>query len=188
PNVVAPGVGVRSSIPNGQYASFSGTSMSGPHTVGLVALIISANPELAGQVETIENIIELSAKPLNPESECADLPNETIPNYTYGYGRINAFNAINKALLLSPDNHTQNVRLFPNPFIDNTTFEIKNLAGDVNLEIYNISGQLLHVIKLLNLSDYELKTIKFSHLSQGLYIYKIKNSDTEFKGKFLKLY
>ena len=32
--------------------------MAGPHVAGVVALMISANPDLAGQVEAIETIIE----------------------------------------------------------------------------------------------------------------------------------
>ena len=190
PNVVAPGVSVRSSIPNGGYASFSGTSMSGPHTVGLVALIISANPDLAGQVETIENIIELSAIPMTAENDCGELAMNAIPNHSYGFGRIDALKAVNKALLLSPTtahgNNFQNVQVYPNPFIDETTFEIRNLAGQVSLEIYSISGQLLSEIPLL-LTNYELKTINLSFLSKGLYIFKIKNNEATVKGKFLKL-
>lgn len=61
PNVSAPGSRVKSVIANGEFANFSGTSMAGPHVAGLVALMISANPELAGKVDEIEEMIESTA-------------------------------------------------------------------------------------------------------------------------------
>jgi len=91
PNISAPGVNIRSSIPNGAYASgWSGTSMAGPHVVGLVALLLSAHPELRGNVDMIEYIIEHSAIPRTTTADCGGLPTNAIPNNTYGWGRIDA--------------------------------------------------------------------------------------------------
>jgi serine protease AprX len=83
PDITAPGVNVRSSVPGG-YASYSGTSMAGPHVAGVVALMLSAHPELRGQVDAIERIITETAIPTGTP----------IPNTTYGWGRVDALAAL----------------------------------------------------------------------------------------------
>lgn len=98
PNVVAPGAGVRSILPDSTYQSWSGTSMAGPHVAGAVALIISANPSLAGEVDVIENLLQETAKPIQFNQGCGDLDSLAYPNNTYGYGRINVLSAVEKAL------------------------------------------------------------------------------------------
>ena len=97
PDVSAPGVGVRSSIPGGGYTSLSGTSMAGPHVVGHVALLLSAMPSWKGQVDLVESRITQSALPRTSAQTCGGVPGSAIPNNTYGWGRIDALASVSMA-------------------------------------------------------------------------------------------
>jgi serine protease AprX len=99
PNISAPGVDIRSCRKDGSFVNWNGTSMAGPHVAGLVALLISANPALAGEVDKIEDIIEQTAINLTTSTQtCDGVSGTSIPNNTYGYGRINAISAVNIAI------------------------------------------------------------------------------------------
>ena len=67
--------------------------MAGPHVAGMVALLLSARPDLAGNVDGIENVIEQTALHLTSTQTCGGVPGSQIPNNTFGYGRIAAFAA-----------------------------------------------------------------------------------------------
>ncbi len=100
PDICAPGVNVRSCIRNGQYATWSGTSMAGPHVAGTVALMLDARPDMKGQVATIENLIEQNALQLTSSQNCGGTPGSNIPNNTYGHGRIDALAAVQAIIAL----------------------------------------------------------------------------------------
>jgi serine protease AprX len=98
PDLVAPGVNVRSSYPGNRYASMSGTSMSSPHLAGAIALLWSAQPRLRGQVGTTETILFNSASHLVVSSgTCGGTSAGDIPNNLFGYGRLDVLAAVKSA-------------------------------------------------------------------------------------------
>jgi serine protease AprX len=98
PEIVAPGSRVRSSVPGNKYANFSGTSMAGPHVVGVVALLWSARPELARQIEETKALLRASAIPapgLTSSTElCGGVSSDFVPNNSFGAGKIDALGAV----------------------------------------------------------------------------------------------
>ncbi len=97
PDLVAPGEDVYSAMPNGTYARLSGTSMAGPHVVGVVALMWSANPDLKGEVDLTEKILFETATPFEGILPSC-IGSVTKPNNAVGYGVVNAQRAVEEAL------------------------------------------------------------------------------------------
>jgi subtilisin family serine protease len=92
PDVSAPGVDVTSSVPGGGYESFDGTSMAAPHTSGAVALMLSAQPALRGQLDAVADSLESTALD-RPDGRCGG-DEDGDPNQVYGDGRVDALAAV----------------------------------------------------------------------------------------------
>jgi subtilisin family serine protease len=108
PDIVAPGVNVLSAYPGSTYAYADGTSMAGPHVVGVVALMWSANPGLIGDVERTEQILIETAQPYDLETHGPPACGESgdYPNNAVGYGLVDAYAAVKHALM--DTSHTAN--------------------------------------------------------------------------------
>ncbi|MEO3867960.1 S8 family serine peptidase [Nonomuraea sp. B12E4] len=91
PDVAAPGVDVLSSMPGGEYALLSGTSMATPHVSGTVALMLQARPDL-----TVDGALEILQGTSFSDDRYGPRPNPRI-----GRGRIDAAAAVAEAALES---------------------------------------------------------------------------------------
>lgn len=89
PQVVAPGVNIRTSDLFNTYSSFEGTSLAAAHASGALALLLSADPSLTVEEQTtllIETAVDLG---------------DPGPDNEFGYGRLNVAAALDR--LLGPD-------------------------------------------------------------------------------------
>ncbi len=190
PNVSAPGVGVRSSTPGGNYAFFSGTSMAGPHVAGAVGLILSAAPELKGQVDVVEDILEQTAVPKYSDQSCGGIEGTSVPNNTYGYGRIDVLKAVELALLtvssqdLNPASTQLNV--FPNPSKNTVYFDLKDFKGDIKVEIFDALGRTIYN-NIESIEGNKLIRCELHDENQGMCFYKLTGQNLQLTGKFLKI-
>lgn len=98
PDITAPGVAIRSSTRTSTtaYALLSGTSMSGPHVAGAVALLLSARPDLRDNVPELLGYLNDSATPVSSNA-CGSAG---APNNTWGHGRLNVKAAVDLALTI----------------------------------------------------------------------------------------
>lgn len=77
----APGVSIYSTVPNNGYASYNGTSMASPHVAGVAAVVWSAKPGLTNV--QLRQLLKDTALNIGSTSQ-------------YGYGLVQAANAINR--------------------------------------------------------------------------------------------
>jgi subtilisin len=81
PDCVAPGVGIISAKPGGDWQEMDGTSMATPHVAGLAALLLEAKP--SATAAEIEEAILNSCKPISGE-----------PPLRYGHGIVQSEEAL----------------------------------------------------------------------------------------------
>ncbi|MPZ51234.1 MAG: S8 family serine peptidase [Acidimicrobiia bacterium] len=96
PNLTAPGVEVRSSLPGGGYGLGTGTSMASPHVAGAVAVMWSAAPALVGQIDATRDVLDLSAV------DGADTDDRTCggaaeDNNVWGEGKLDVRTAVEQS-------------------------------------------------------------------------------------------
>jgi subtilisin family serine protease len=97
PDISAPAVGVNSCVPGDGYGTKTGTSMAAPHVAGAVALLLSAAPGYAGDVDAIEGVLTRTAEPRTSIQGCGDDGPSDVPNNEWGWGMLDAWAAVEEA-------------------------------------------------------------------------------------------
>lgn len=184
PDVVAPGQGITSIYPGGRFRTSNGTSISAPLVAGIAALVLEANPKLRGHPELIREIITQSAVPLN-ENPCTAAQH---PNPVYGYGRVDAEEAIELARTYHPTpasdlNLTGQILIYPNPARDILhIFNQHKRSGQ--LAIYNAQG---HLMRSMSLAGEQARDIVITGLPVGFYFVRFTTTKGTTVKKMLKI-
>jgi subtilisin family serine protease len=187
PNVAAPGVFVRSSTPIDGYSFFSGTSMAGPHVVGLVALILSARPDLAGNVDLIEDIVEQTAIFKEDPDNCG-IDGTQRPNNGFGWGRVDALAALNLTLEQASgtsEPFATSASVLPNPTPGKVIFDLQNVNGSISLSIFNADGKLVFQTGR-RIQEHELLPVSLEQEPAGVYFWQIRTEAGMLTGKIAK--
>ena len=140
PEVVAPGVNVRSSVPGGGYQQYgwSGTSMATPHVSGAVALLRQYNPNAS--VDTIKWALMETAVDLGQNGE----------DNNYGHGIIN----VREALNVMPTNDNPNLYINGVVVIEpNDDYPDPGDDIDLILTLANSGIDVANVYAILSTSD-----------------------------------
>ena len=113
PNPVTPGIyttdrsGAAGYNKSGDYTGdFGGTSSACPGVAGIVALVLSANPDLTWQ--QVREVLKETAEKIDTPNGGYDTQGHS--NY-YGFGRVNAEAAVKKALTLKTNNQSVTVKV-----------------------------------------------------------------------------
>lgn len=176
-DVVAPGNYIYglSYSSNSNYGSYwGGTSQAAPLVSGLCALLLAQNPNRSA--DDLRDILRNTA-----EDEVGDA-SEDIPGFDiyFGYGRVNAFNALNSSgvSIAEPISNQQKLTVYPNPGSDyisvsipapNTRVQLLDLKGNVIMERKTIIGE----------KSIRLDVSKFPNAA---YLLQLKSSNSQIIG------
>lgn len=145
--VTAPGKEVYSTIPDNKYASYSGTSMAAPHVAGVVALMLSANPNLT-ESQVREIIISTAENGTNPQQTQPSNPSPSLPSF---FPPLDSFFPIDMIDIGSQ---------FPT--------DIGNIGGSFPLPFQSESTQLPSVVVSISNEDLGLKFGDFNAKTANL--------------------
>jgi len=162
---------------NSQYGYYwGGTSQATPLVCGLAALILAQDPGMTpAQIKTL---IQSTA-----EDQVGD-PAEDTPGWDqyYGYGRINAHNALLQLSGISEkDKKNRSFVVYPNPNNGIMSLNLLNAPGSESVvTIINSLGQMVYQNKIKD----QISTIHISRVP-GIYVIKVKQGTVEQSSKIV---
>jgi PKD repeat protein len=178
----APGSAILSTVPDGGYDSFSGTSMATPHVAGAAALVLSVNSELTA--------VELKSLLMNSGDDNAALSGKTVSGK-----RLNVHNALLDAdptpgfkLSVAPTNVTLTAG-----DTATYTFEVGSIAdwdGVVSLTLTgNLDGASLSKETVSPGESFQVNVPTFADTQWGAYEFEVTATSGDLlKSQTLGLY
>lgn len=140
-----------------KYTAYQGTSMAAPVVTGMLALMLQVKPEL-----DFEELLDFMGK-----SSAYDEYTGDVPNNQFGYGRINALEAIKELIATNVEDYAtgdMKVKIYPNPAAE--ILQIEGLEQEVSYTIFDAAGKALITGKTLS-------SVNITELNSGPYFINI---------------
>jgi minor extracellular serine protease Vpr len=157
------------------YAMLTGTSMASPVTAGIVALMLEANPNL--DPAKVMDILKTTA--IHDTYTGAATP---TGSNLWGYGKINAFAAVNKAITSLGITSSGGIapidcRLSPNPNTGICTIDFISKQNEMlQLEILDMTGKQIFVQYWKVNMGSNTTVLDISTMPKGLYFTKVSSA------------
>lgn len=154
------------------HITFSGTSSAAPSVAGFVALYLQKNPTATSM--QIKNAITGCAKQ-------DYYTGSNLPNVSWGYGKLDGFNAMTCSAGGLQKNEVAGLRVYPNPANEVLWFE--GIPEGADLRVFSLLGS-----EIKRIDRYQKNApLYIGNLPQGLYLYTIsRGSELIGEGKFIK--
>lgn len=159
---------------NNRYGIQNAVSAAAPLSTGVMALMLELNPSLSPT--EIKDILQNTAR--------SDSYTGTVPNIQWGYGKLDAYEAVNSVVNTLGTNlirdRNNSLLIYPNPVNETLSLDLNGLPGDVR--IFNAMGILIYQ----ETSNLERLNIPVSELSSGLYHIIVRQKNEVLSGTFIK--
>jgi minor extracellular serine protease Vpr len=158
------------------YGLQNAVSAASPLVTGVIALMLEADPNLTPA--EVRDILNQTAR--------SDAFTGTTPNNAWGYGKLDAFAAVDAVVnpaSVSPGKNTLSVSITPNPFTDVFTVNLsESIPGPYEISVYDLSGkQILHTRTIE--VQYE---VSMTDLPAGVYLTEVKYQNRKKMMKLIK--
>jgi subtilisin family serine protease len=148
--------------------------MAAPHVNGVAALVLQVAPNL-NSIE-MATVLRLSAQ--------RDSFTTNDSNNNYGYGKVNALNAVKMALAMSSvsslDKNDKPILLLKDNQL--TIKNLKSINSTIELTVFDVTGKEIFKGNSNN-SEFSTKL----NISDGIYFFQLKSNHILSKGKVLLL-
>ncbi len=156
--------------PDAVHTMELGTSMAAPHVAGAIALLFDVDPDLSSS--EIRSMLTAAAM--------QDGRTGSVPNPTWGWGKLDVFAAVEMALEAGPEPPTPSekpvVVVGENPVSSSAQFAYSVPSGTTMalLRIYDVTGMLVYAVAVDPSDDtvsWNLRADRGEMLASGLYTY-----------------
>ncbi|MEM7106159.1 MAG: S8/S53 family peptidase [Bacteroidota bacterium] len=160
------------------YGLQTAVSAAAPLASGIIALMLEVNPDLSPT--EVKSILQNSC--------IADSFTGTVPNNTWGFGKLDALQVIQNTLqTVSTEDLPEissGLKLFPNPASDQLMVELVNTKTEIiELKVYNMQGQ---GVTLPTNTVTNAAVIETEKLASGFYLVSITTNEGVMSQRFFK--